>query len=103
MTIRLGFEPQRLTVILASGGDFVASLVSDSLWPSGVGIELRFSGGSAGLVTWAAEISGTRASWDVDADDVRELIGKAPTLSRLVYTEQDGSAILWAKGGVSVH
>lgn len=103
MNINLGFTPLSLMVSLASGGDFVAALVYSRGWPAGIDIQLVLSGGSAGQVTWNADIDGSRASWDVPAADVQELIDTQVSTARLVYTEADGTALLWAKGVVRVY
>lgn len=102
MGINLGLVPLPLTVTLAEGGDFVSALVASEDWPVGIGIELRLTGGTEGTVTWPATISGDRADWDVPAADVQEVIDADASAAQLLYSESDGTVLLWGKGIVHV-
>jgi hypothetical protein len=88
VSINLGYVPQKLTVTLVDGGDFVAALVASEAWPAGTGIELRLSGGTAG------------ADWDVPYTDVRDVIDTKASSAQLVYTETDGSVLIWGEGSI---
>lgn len=103
MTIGLGLIPQILTVSLVADGDFVAALVATSPWPVGTEIELHLSGGSSGVVVWAAVVEGSRADWDVPADDVAAVLSSQATTARLLYKEADGTALVWAKGKINAY
>ena len=100
MSINLGYVPQKLTVTLVDGGDFVAALVASEAWPAGTGIELRLSGGTAGTVVWEATVAGVRADWDVPYTDVRDVIDTKASSAQLVYTETDGSVLIWGEGSI---
>lgn len=102
MAINLGYVPQRLTVTLAEGGDFVSALVSSVAWPVGTGIKLELSGGTEAMVTWDATVSGTRADWDVDNTEVQDVITGKYSTARLIYTEADGTVLVWGEGSVRV-
>lgn len=102
MAINLGYVPLRLTVTLAEGGDFVSALVSSVAWPAGTGIELHLSGGTDAMVTWPATIAGVRADWDVDNSEVQDVIDGKYSTARLIYTESDGTVLIWGEGSVRV-
>lgn len=103
MAVNLGYVPQKLTVTLSEGGDFVSALVASTDWPAGAGIELRLSGGTAGTVTWPAVVNGARADWEVAYTEVQAVIDAKVSTARLVYTESDSGAVLvWAEGSVHV-
>lgn len=103
VAINLGYIPQRLTVTLVEGGDFVSALVASVAWPTGTGIELRLSGGTAGTVTWPATVAGTRADWEVPAVDVQDVIDAKASTAQLVYTEPDGTVLIWGEGSINAH
>lgn len=102
MAINLGYVPQRLTVTLAEGGDFVSALVASVTWPPGTGIKLQLSGGTAAMVTWPATVSGVRADWDVDNSVVQGVIDGKYSTAQLIYTESDGTVLIWGEGSVRV-
>lgn len=102
MAVNLGYVPQKLTVTLAEGGDFVSALVATTPWPVGTGIELRLTGGTVGTVTWPAVVDDVRADWNVSNLDVQDVIDAKASTARLVYTESDGTTIVWAEGSISV-
>lgn len=97
-SIALGFVPTALTVTLAEGGGFTSALVSDGGdWPDGTVIALEFD--NAPPIVWPASISGPRAQWDIDPDQVAqvyELGGR--TRVKLTHTAPDATRIVWATG-----
>jgi hypothetical protein len=101
VTIVLGLTPIAVDVALPRGGDFVAALLSETPWPAGIAIQLRFTTGSTAIV-WPATIAGPRASWDVPAAQVATLLAAAPTAVRLHYVEPDGTVLVWGRGRVYV-
>lgn len=104
MALSLGGEPLPLFVKLNEHKDFICTLASqDADWPDGAVIALEF--GDDDATTWAAEIDGPDASWNVDKAVVDALIGRldssAKRRARLSYTE--GSTDLpWAQGSVQI-
>lgn len=100
MAINLGYVPHRLTVTLVAGGDFVSALVASEDWPTGTGIELRLSGGTQDTVVWEATVSGARADWNVPHTDVQTVIDAKAASAQLVYTEADGTVLMWGEGSV---
>lgn len=102
MQINLGNEPQELTVTLARDAEFVAALQSNEAWPVGIAIELQFrrSLKSGSPITWPATISGDLASWTVSETDCAAVVDEGMTLARLIYVDEGGNDILWAKGRV---
>lgn len=102
MAVNLGFVPQKLTVTLVEGGDFVAALAASEAWPVGTTIELHLSGGSAGTVTWPAVVAGASADWSVDNSAVQVVIDAKASTAKLIYTEPDGTTLVWAEGSINV-
>lgn len=59
MSVTLGLSPIEISVVLAHGGDFVATLTADDPWPAGTGVELRFSTSPTATPTvWTATVDG---------------------------------------------
>ena len=100
MAVNLGFVPVSITVSLSENGDFVAALESSAPWPAGSGVSLRFSG--TGTTTWAATMTTSRAQWDKTAAQVASLIATDQRSVDLLYTESDGSVLVWGRGSVNV-
>jgi len=105
----MGAVPERLTVNLVPGADFVIALDSKDQtgepldWPDTATISLVFND-TEGTI-WPATVSGPTAAWNVDKAEVDALLSRYPSRSsirvRLVYV--DGSVdLVWAKGSVTV-
>jgi uncharacterized membrane protein len=94
----LGAAPERMTVVLAAGTDFVATLTRDDgvVWPDGTVVELR-----VGSTTWAATVAGATVTWDVDEVAVDAVLATNPTKARLYYVA-GATRMLWASGPVVV-
>lgn len=99
MTIRLGFAPVELNVVLTGGSDFASSLVADSPWADGTVIALVFTT-ATGPVTWTATINGVSAGWQVVSSEVDGLLAQPVRLVKLMYSDPD-TTLTWATGTVS--
>lgn len=99
--ITLGSDGEQLTVVLATGGDFVASMTSSSPWGS-VTITLVLSGGNVDPITWTASIDDVTATFDVPANEVQTAIDAKMSIARLYYSPAGGGTLLWAHGGINV-
>jgi hypothetical protein len=100
--ITLGSAGDQLTVILAAGGDFIASMTASSPWGD-VQISLELSGGTTDPVTWTAVISDVTATFDVPKEQVQAVIDAKMSTARLYYTPTTGTTLLWAQGGISAY
>lgn len=100
--ITLGSEGEQLTVILAAGAGFVASLTSSDPWGS-VSIYLQLLDGNADPITWTASISGSVATFSISVNDVQTAINGEYSTARLYYQPAGGGIpLLWGHGGIRV-
>lgn len=92
----LGQAPSRMTVVLAAGADFVATLTRNDgeNWPSGAAVELEL-----GETVWAALVTGDTLTWDVDEAVVATVLASPPAKARLYYVN-GATRMLWASGPV---
>ena len=108
MRLALGTEPQDVDVLLPFDADFVASIetVDGSSWPAGTAVALVFSTAPRQItpsgLRWEAAIVADAARWDVDKLLVQAVIAAGAAYARVLYTEADGSELLWTKGTVRV-
>lgn len=95
MTFTLGQAPEKLTVVLVAGADFVSSLdrSDGEPWPD-VEISLDF-----GTAVWPATLDGASARWNVDQADVDALLATRPRSVRLWYVDGP-TRLLWAQGAI---
>jgi hypothetical protein len=105
--ITLGLSPEEMTVVVPVDADFVAAIdaADDTPWPDGVEIRLCFSPtprDETPAFTWPATIDGAIASWAVDKVDCLAVADARALFARLLYVEEDGTELLWAKGAVRV-
>lgn len=104
MSVSLGWKPIPLTVVLARGGDFVASLELEGgeTWPDGTVIDLLFTVTQTSTpIVWSASIDSAVATWDVDATDVAEVLDAHALRARVRLTYSDGTEIIWMAGRVT--
>jgi len=99
--ITLGSEGEQLTVILAAGAGFLASLTSSDPWGS-VQIYLQLSSGTGDPIIWTATINDVTATFNVTANDVQTAIDGEYSIARLYYVPSGGVPLLWGHGGVRV-
>lgn len=95
----LGQAPHRVTVVLASGSDFVATLTrsDNAAWPEGTSVELVIDNHPA----WPATVDGASVNWEVDEAVVGPVIAAGPKRAKLYHTL--GTArMMWATGPVVV-
>jgi hypothetical protein len=100
VAVNLGFVPVPITVSLPVDGDFVAALQASSNWPAGSGVSLKFMG--TGTTTWTATVATNRAQWDKTAAQVASVLATDQRSVELLYTESDGSVLVWGRGSVNV-
>lgn len=102
MPINLGASPDRLTVTLTRGADFVTGMDSlDGPWPETAVVRLVFN--DTADTIWPATIAGAAADWNVDKAEVDALIGRLTNPKNVQLTYTDGTADLtWAQGSVVV-
>lgn len=106
--VTLGLVPLDVTVVLARDAGFVASIVADddSGWPDGTAVALVFSTSARAAqptgLRWEATVDGDTAAWDVEDEDVAAVIAAGVQFARLLYTEADGTVLLWGRGQVRV-
>lgn len=98
MSVVLGSVPQTLKVVLVPGADFVSILRrQDGLnWPV-ADLILEFL--TDPITEWTADIVGAVATWNIDQNDVDELLALKPRGVKLWYVEGD-LRLLWAQGEV---
>lgn len=89
----LGFKPERSTLILSTGADFILDLVpeNDSWWPEGTvsHINLLSSAGSV-IDTWTpAAVSEGVITYIVDADDADLIPDKSKFRLYIAYSEEE--------------
>lgn len=104
--IALGYVASQLTVNLTVDADFIQTLTTadGSDWPDGTVIALVF--GDDAATTWAADLSGASASWNVDKAVVNTLRTANPGASlsvRVTYSDGAGVDLTWMSGRVSWH
>lgn len=99
-TFTLGQAPHRMTVVLAAGADFVASLYRDDgqPWPAGegVGCSLKLTE----EIAWFGPASGAAINFEVDSEEVDAAIAETPKTAKLYYEDGQGLRLLWAMGPV---
>lgn len=96
----LGNAPHRMTLVLSSGADFVASLTraDGEPWPAGEGNSVTIE---VADVIWVGTPVGATITWDVDEADVTLVIAQKPKKARLFYTNGP-TKVLWATGPVVI-
>lgn len=105
MPISFGLDPDDFTVYLAYGANFIQDMVNDAgPWADGTAFAVHFCLSSKTDVpayTWAATVSGDRASWNQPASDVQAVLDANASYARLIYTDPDGDTQIWAVGRTS--
>lgn len=98
-SIVLGTKPLDLIVDLTANADFTSTLKNvDNDWSPTAEIELRFGYGED-IITWAAEITGDLAVFNIDKELVNTLLDTRIRNATLFYI--DGEAeIAWGVGDV---
>ena len=95
MSITLGTTPENLTVVLTKDADFFTVLENaDGNWSGTAQIELRF-----GDIVWSSTIAGADATFNIDADQVNDIITARIQRAKLFYIDGD-TEICWALGDV---
>lgn len=97
MTLTLGARPDRLTVVLVDGADFIATLTNQS-GPWGVGAVVSLVFETDPETTWTATITDASAAFNVDKVIADTIPHK--TKVELRYTLGDVDQV-WARGSVS--
>lgn len=108
MATDFGFQPYSLRVhLIKADADFVCTIrTSDaSDFPAGTQVVLKF--GTDTPITWTATVTGSEAVWNVDKDDVADLLA-APFTGRqipahITYTDPAGVDLVWFSGSVVWH
>ena len=109
--VDFGWKPRPGTLQLARGGDLAFVLIRRSPdpphaemdWPVDAEIEIVIEGGSVGSLAWQATIDGARAEVDVTYMDVQDVIDAKASTAQLVYTESDGTVLIWGEGSINAH
>jgi hypothetical protein len=103
VSIRLGWDPPDITVTVTAGGKWAAAIIdrTGTNWVPSDTIELYFTGSGA-AITWAATISGARASWDKTVAQVAALIAADNRSVVLRHTPSGGEPTIWHRGSVHV-
>jgi hypothetical protein len=97
--ITLGSAGEDLTVIIPVGASYVATLTASTPWPTGTAIELHFMNDLSDVpVVWAATISGSDATFDIDTTQVQLVVDARLSIARLIYNPGGTGALLWAHG-----
>lgn len=100
--INLGFEGEQITVILASGSDYVVTLLASEDWPADLAITLALSADRGSAVVWSADVAGSEATFSVPAAEVQAVIDAGLSYSRLYYHPAGSGPLLWGQGGIRV-
>lgn len=103
--VTLGSKPLPLTITLARGGSFTTTLKSSEDYPLDIVINLQFYKTTSLTdtpIVWPALILDDEATWDLDPEDVTEVITGKYRSARLHYVEADGSILVWGSGEVDV-
>ncbi len=86
MPLTLGSRPERLTVLLTPGSDFLLTLrpsaASGSTWKPGVRLELVI-----GTRVWVANAVDNAATFAIDQDEVDAALAQEDLAARLYYVE----------------
>lgn len=100
MTVTLGHEPERMSLLLVEDADFVCTLRNgDGPWSSGIVVAIEVAG-----TVWTATIVGDEARFAVDKVAVNAAIatiGATAASFRLTYTE-GSTDLVWGQGSVKV-
>jgi hypothetical protein len=97
--ITLGSMGEDLTVVIPIGARFLCALDSSNPWPNGTQIELHLMNDPGDTpVIWPATISGSTATFDVPAGDVKTVTDARLSLARLLYNPAGAGFLLWGHG-----
>lgn len=97
--ITLGSAGEDLTVVIAVGAAFVATLTATNPWPTGTQIEIHLLNEPTDTpVVWAAVVSGSSAVFNVSASAVQAVVDARLSAARLFYNPGGTGALLWAHG-----
>ena len=99
MSITLGTKPDTLTLVLARGADFAATLRNTTgAWSPTAVIQLRIDP----TTVWTATLSGADAVFAIDAALVDALVTTRSSKVKLFYTDGD-SEVCWAIGTIQAN
>ena len=101
--IKLGSEGTDFAMILVPGCDFFAPVVGPEPWASGSQVELWLPGPpEPNTLIWIASIDEERATWDIPAAEVQEVIDAQIQKVRMIYRRPNGGPLPLGRGTVSV-